>query len=99
MLKKFDTILSTQSNLLKNESKFLNSAFEHKLKSNPPQPQTKNHAADTSNFENEMKSTKDEIRKLILKNTGTDLQSKLSFFKFINSGCLVLDMLYSRYIL
>ena len=42
--KKIDTILSTQSNLNKNESKlneFLNSPFQYKLKSNPPQPQTK----------------------------------------------------------
>ena len=74
--KKFDTILSTRSNRLKNESKlnkFLNSVFQYKFKSNPPQPQTKNPAADSSNFENEMKSMKDEISKLILK--VTDLQS------------------------
>ena len=75
--KKFDNILRTpRSNLLKNESKlneFLNSAFQYKLKSNPPQPHTKNHAADSSHFENEMKSMKDEISKLILK--VTDLQS------------------------
>ena len=84
MLKKFDTSLSTWWNLLKNESKlneFLNSAFQYKLKSNPPQPHTKNHAADSSHFENEMKSMKDEISKLILK--VTDLQSKLRFFKFL----------------
>ena len=82
--KKFDTILSTRSNLLKNESKlneFLNSAFQYNLKSHPPQPQTKNHAADSPNFENEMISMKDEISKLILK--VTDLQSKLRFFKFL----------------
>ena len=82
--KKFDTILSTRSNRLKNESKlnkFLNSVFQYKFKSNPPQPQTKNPAADSSNFENEMKSMKDEISKLILK--VTDLQSKLSFVKFL----------------
>ena len=80
--KTFDAILSTRSNLLKNESKlneFLNSAFQYKLKSNPPQPHTKNHAADSSHFENEMKSMKDEISKLILQ--VTDLQSKLSLFK------------------
>ena len=73
--KKFDTILSTRSNRLKNESKlnkFLNSVFQYKLKSIPPQPQTKNPAADSSDFENEMKSMKDEISKLILK--VTDLQ-------------------------
>ena len=72
MLKKIDTILSTQSNLLENESKlneFLNSPFQYKLKSNPPQPQTKNHAADSSNFENELKSMKDEISRLILEVT------------------------------
>ena len=96
--KNFDTILRTpRSNLSKNESKlneFLNSAFQYKLKSNPPQPQTKNHEAVSSNFENEMKSMKDEI---ILK--VTDLRSKVSkIFRFINPGCLVLDMLYCRYI-
>ena len=74
-------MLGTSSNLLKNESElneFLNSAFQYKLKSNPPQPQTKNHVADSSNFENDMKFMKDEISKLILKATGTDLQSNLS---------------------
>ena len=84
MLKKIDTSLSTWSNLLKNESKlneFLNSAFQYNLKSNPPQPQTKNHAADSPNFENEIKSMKDEISKLILK--VIDLQSKLRFLKFL----------------
>ena len=62
-------------------NEFLNSAFQYNLKSNPPQPQTKNHAADSPNFENEMISMKDEINKLILK--VTDLQSKLGFFKFL----------------
>ena len=54
-------------NLKLNE--FLNSSFQYKLKSNPPQPQAKNHATDSSNFKNEMKSMKDEISKLILKVT------------------------------
>ena len=32
-------------------NKFLNSAFQYKQKSNPPQPQTKNNVADTLNSE------------------------------------------------
>ena len=85
-------MLGTSSNLLKNESElneFLNSAFQYKLKSNPPQSQKKNHAADSSNFENEVKSMKDEISKLISKHTGTDLQSKLTSFKFLRFSSLL----------
>ena len=54
----------------------IHSAFQYKPKSKPPELETKNHAADTSNFENKVKTMKGEISKLILK--VTDLQSKLS---------------------
>ena len=36
-----------------------------------------------------MKSMKDEISKLILKHTGTDLQSKLTSFKFLRFSSLL----------